>query len=520
MKNILLCASFVKGDLFETRFVTPPLGVHRIASFLRKHGHMCTVYDSSKPNNLVTFDDLVKNIKWDFVCFGVTTATEEYDMAKMFRAKELSPNSIFVAGGCGAALNYQFILDKTPIDIVVLAEGEYPMLDLCNDKIWQDIDGIVFRKRAKILTNEDYWEISKDLDVGSMEADCYWKKTASYYDEPNYNEINTFRLFTANYCPLSCHFCVLTNWKKHAAGCVVPVVQLSPDQILELVFKVVKRYNEVKQIFFVTDDFFLIKDHGESFCELVIKAKEKGDLPSDLAFIALTNIIRINENSLNIMKRAGFRVLSIGIESTSQFVLDSLGKKQKEEQIWKNTELIIKSGIKCYCTILSFTPYVRIEDLIKDLDGFRRLSAEGAYLSLEPYLIPLPGTHLAEEKVPERTRWIQIEGVSLRIKKGFAWLPIDYKVREIFYKYEEVFPKFKAWRFDINKIKHREKNYQAKIMLDCLEFVLRKYFDIKIIENTLEDLGLIENELKKYSHISAIDTVGDFVDKGADEWRY
>ncbi len=512
MKRILLAAPFTKGDLFEHRFVTPPLGVWRIASFLNKRGYRCFVYDQAYPGNKISFEDLVEQGQWDILGFSTQSATQEYDIAKMFKAKELSPNSLLVAGGCGAALNYQFILDKTPIDIVVLSEGEYPMLDLCNDKRWQDIPGIVFRNRAKVLTADDYWEISKDLDVVSMHAEEYWKKTASFYDEPNYNEINTFRLFTANYCPLSCHFCVLTLWKKHAAGCVVPVVQLFPEQILELVFKVVKSYKEVKQIFFVTDDFFLIKDHGEKFCELVIKAKEKGDLPSDLAFIALTNIIRINENSLIIMKKAGFSVLSIGIESTSQFVLDSLGKKQTEEQIWKNTELIIKAGIKCYYTILLFTSFCRIEDLVKDLDGFRRLSARGAGLSLEPYLIPLPGTILAEERVPESTRWVSIEGTNLKIKKGFAWLPVDYKVREIFYKYEEVFPKYKAWIFATTKVKHKEKNFQCLMMLDCLEFVLRKYFDIKIIENTLVDLNYIESEISKFSNIKAVDTVGDFVE--------
>ncbi len=513
MKRILLLSPFTKGDLFETRFITPPLGVHRIASFLRKHGHMCIVYDSSKPNNIVTFDDLVKNIKWDYIGGSFLSATEEYDIAKMFRAKELSPNSILIAGGSGAALNYQFILDKTPIDIVVLAEGEYPMLDLCNDVRWQDIDGIVFRKRAKILTNEDYWEISKDLDVFAMEADCYWKKTASYYDEPNYNEINTFRLFTANYCPMNCSFCTLTLWRKHSSGCTVPVVQLSPEQILKMVYKVVVSYKEVKQIFFVNDDFFLIKGHGEKFCELVIKAKEKGFLPKEMAFIALTNIIRINKHNLSLMKQAGFRLLSIGIESTSQFVLDSLGKHQTEEQIWKNTELIIKAGIKPYYTGIIFTPYGRIEDLVKDLDGFRRLSVWGAGLSIEPYLIPLKGTTLAEEGVPESTRWISIEGTNLKINKGFAWLPIDSKVREIFYKFEEVYPKFKAWIFSTTKVKHKEKNFQCLIILNCLEFVLRKYFDIKVIEETLSDLDNIENEISKFSNVKAVDIVGDFIEE-------
>jgi hypothetical protein len=50
-------------------------------------------------------------------------------------------------------------------------------------------------------------------------------------------------------------------------------------------------------------------------------------------------------------------------------------------------------------------------------------------------------------------------------------------------------------------------------MLDCLEFVLRKYFNINLIKNTLsiQDIIVIEEEIEKYKDIKAVDTVGDFV---------
>jgi radical SAM superfamily enzyme YgiQ (UPF0313 family) len=423
---------------------------------------------------------------------------------------------LLVAGGGGAALDYQFYLDKTPLDLVVLSEGEYSMLDLCNDKRWQDIDGIVFRKKARVLNGDDYWDINKDLDVEGMHMNKYWEKTASLYENPNLDEVKTFRLFTMNYCPLGCKFCTLTNWKKYAAGCNVPVVQLPPDQILYLVKRVVESYSDVRRIFFVDDDFYLVVKRGDDFCKLVIEEKEKGDLPDYLSFIGVMNIARINEKSLELMVKAGWKVLSIGVESTSQYVLNSLNKRQTVEQIWKATEMILKFGLKPYYTLLMFTPYGRIEDLLTDLQGFRKLSTMGAGISLEPYLIPLPGTPLWEERVPESTRWVDIEGTDVRIKKGFAWLPLDRGVREIFNKYEEIYPRFKAWRFSVDGVKHKEKNYQAGVMLDCLEFVLRHYFsyDVQNPRYLLKDLTRIGSELKKYDDYVAVDIVGDFVKAG------
>lgn len=509
-KKVLLVAPSTKDDLFQHRWVTPNLGLWRIASFLGSRGYYCEVYDCNNPSNIVSFADLIKSSNWDIIGFSVLIATEEYDIAKIVETKKLSPDSLLIAGGNGAALNYQLLLDKTPIDMVVLAEGEYPLLDLCEEKSWQDIEGIVFRKHAKILTDEDYWEISKDLDVESMRAEKYWEKTASLYKEPNYDEINTFRLFTANYCPMGCAFCTLTLWKKHASGCHVPVVQLSPEQIIELVKRVVGAYKDIRQIFFVTDDFFLISGQGERFCELVIKEKAKKLLPENLKFICLTNITKVNRDNLRLMVQAGFRVLSIGVESTSQFVLDSLNKKQTESQIWEVTEQILEAGIKPYYTVLLFTPYCRVEDLLYDLKGFRKLSEMGAGLSLEPYLIPLPGTLLAEDRVPERTRWIDVTN-GIRIKKGFAWLPIRRNVRKIFYKYEEIYPKFKSWRFDVDIQEHKEKNFQSLVMLDCLEFVLRKYFKYEISDSKLSDLDEIEQMLEKYQNVVNVDIVGDFI---------
>lgn len=520
MKKVLLCSPFVKGDLFQQRFVTPALGVWRLASYLSIHGHKCVVYDGNDPANKMSFPELVKSEKWDIIGFSVLTATLEYDMAKIYEAKKLAPEALILAGGNGAALNYQYVLDNAPVDIVMVSEGEYPLLDLCNEKRWQDIDGIVFKKKAKILTPDDYWEISKDLDVKGMHADKYWRKTAQLYDDPDYNEINTFRLFTTNYCPMGCKFCTLTLWKKYASGCKVPIVALNPEQVMELVHNVISAYPDVKQIFFVDDDFFLLQRRALEFLKKVIEEKNKGMLPEDLRFICLSNINRINKGNIELIAKAGVHILSIGVESTSQFVLESLNKKQTVEKIWENTQLILSNGIKPYYTLLMFTPYGRVEDLLTDLNGFRKLRDMGAGLSIEPYLIPLPGTPLWEERVPERTRWVHIEGTDKKIKKGFAWLPIAKDVRAIFDEYEGFFPKYKKYRYDLDGVGHKEKNYTAGIMLDALELVLKVKFGMEFPGNfDPSGLPVLYERVNKVKDMN-VDIVGDFTEKEEGEFLH
>lgn len=478
MINVLFIGPSTQEAITDTRWVTAPLGVHYVASYLNRNGVHAEVWDINIDE--LSYEEKVRSNTWDIIAFSTLEATAEYDMAKIHTAKKLSPKSILLAGGTGASLNYQEYFNKTPLDLVVQLEGEFPILKLCRmmeDKGYEFspvhmIDGVIVRRKAKELTPEEYWEIRKDLDVKAMKASCYWEKTAKMYDHPDYSEVNTFRLYTTSYCPMNCAFCTLTRLRKYSCGKNVPVVSLTPGQIIELIQGVLKEYPDCKQIFFVDDDFFILKQRGIDFCKEVIRLKDTGQLPKELNFICLTNINRVNEENIDVIKDAGFRVLSIGVESTSQHSLDSMDKKQTVKKIWENTKLILSRGIKPYYTLILFPPDGNINDLITDLMGFRKLGQMGVGLSVEPYFIPLKGTRFSEECYPERVRPVKIEGTSEVLWKGFSWLPKDPEVREVFDFFEKIYPKYRKYCFDRDSKIHKDKNYQAYLILDALEYSL------------------------------------------------
>lgn len=489
--NVLLVAPSTGNTITDTRWVTAPLGIHYIASYLNKHGHNARVWDINIDNE--SLEDVLNSLPWDVVGFSTLEATLEYDIVNIRLASKLCTMAILVAGGTGATLNYQTYFNQSPLHCVIQAEGERPMLQLCNmlaDKGWNEspihtIRGLIIRNYADTLSSDEYWNIRKDLDVKAMQADKYWRKTASLYQHPNFDEVNTFRLYTSNYCPMGCAFCTLSRLRKYSCGKHTKVVWLTAKQIVELINSVLEEYKDCRQIFFVDDDFFISPSRTVEFCTLVIKLKKEGKLPDYLQFICLTSVIRITEGNIKLIKEAGFRVLSIGVESTSQFVLDSLDKKQTVEQIWNTTHLILDNGIKPYYTLILFSPDGRVSDLITDLYGFRKLSAMGVGLSIEPYFIPLKGTRLSEEGSPERVRKVALDGDDY-IYKSFAWLPKKEEVQPVFKRFEVIYPKYRKWRFDQNVNAHKEKNFQAHVILDALEEVLYEFNYIdKIDDNNL-----------------------------------
>lgn len=908
MIKILLIGPSTKEAITNMRWVTAPLGVHRIASFLKKHDIYVEIWDINIDNDSI--ETRINKKNWDIIGFSTLEATQEYDMSLIHLAKKLRSESILIAGGTGATLNYQEYFNKTPLNMVIQAEGEFALLQLCqmiekygyNYAPIHTISGAIIRNYAKILTPEDYWNISKDLDVKDMKASQYWNKTAQLYDNPDYNEINTFRLYTSNFCPMGCAFCTLSKLRNYSCGKYTPIVALTVDQIIYMIKKVLDEYKNCRQIFFcfhpkteiytinglkkineikigdtvlthtgnwnkvtmvhekgytgklyriigrsrgfniegtpnhkffvkdnktnkhtwkeiqyidkndrllipiepiksqirsidlseyvdynvwkfdkefisksghnvlgnkiprflkiddnlmrlfgyyiaeghctshtvnfsfhqketsyindvknitklkfnlnakiyhnkkqnvtkVTicssflpklfrhlfgthavnkqisnilmiddsslllnlllglfrgdgnkvknsktksgstrrgiryftissklafqitqicsklnvvaniyrknrgnyidrknkiwkskpiytvkintvsdfyfskneysqltykfknfkawsgeikdnyveiriksidtfdydgkvynlsvendhsynvygiavkncdDDFFILKQRGIDFCKKIIELKDKGKLPDYLRFICLTNINRIDESNIDLIVKAGFKVLSIGVESVSQHVLDSLDKKQTVERIWKTTELILNRGIKPYYTLLMFTSFCNFDDLIIDILGFKKLGKMGVGLSVEPYLIPLKGTKLSEEGVSERKRKIYIEGTNEFVYKGFAWLPQDPEVKRIFDEFEILYPKYRKMKMEENKGKHLEKNWQAYIILDAVVLIIHRLYGPLA---DLEDYGLIDSYKEILQKIDlmeecTVDTVG------------
>lgn len=557
-KRILIVGPNTKESIFDSRWVTAHQGSHWWASRLNAHGHFAATYDMNLQPGEIADDpdhprvsleelfrlgmpgwlveeesysgirrngslmnegwnpctDILKLFTidrfgianpsifwkpWDIIGFSILDATIEYDIAKINKARDLASQALLVGGGSQATLNYQTLFDKSKLDMVVLGQDPWALLNIANEKrisLFEPYEatGIVLRRHAKPVTGEEWTDWIDELDFEAMHQDLYWKKTSCLYDNPQFQDINTFRLFMHNFCPVNCAYCTLTGLQRAATGVPTKAVGVSGKHSIVVIKRVLEKYPQTHQIFLCDDDFFLTPVWEKQFNEAMILAKESGEIPQELGFICLTNINRLDEVSIDRCARAGFRVLSIGVESVSQWKLNSMNKPQTPEKIWKVTELILKHGIKPYYTLLIHTPYERPEDMVVDINGFRKMARMGVGLSIEPYLMPLHGTIFYEADVPTRYKVIPIENSRETIKKGTAWMPCRKDSYAIFEKFEKYFPRFKKWRYDHDReVKHKEKNYYSHVILDCQEWILKTFFPDILTELGGRYIGIEEH---------------------------
>ena len=216
-KKILLISPDSGVIATERQYFAPPLGVMRLAGYLNSKGHEAEYYD---PNLYAcngmgpTLQDKFSEQAWDFIGFSVLDETLIQDIQNMYSAQKLCPQALIVAGGIEAQFNYQTLLDKTPCRIVVLGEGESPLVMLADGEPWETIPGIVIKNMAVAMSEELFNEATQVIPWETINYEDYWDVYASMYGDQWNDEIeaevNTVRIFSRNRCPIGCKFCSST----------------------------------------------------------------------------------------------------------------------------------------------------------------------------------------------------------------------------------------------------------------------------------------------------------------------
>jgi radical SAM superfamily enzyme YgiQ (UPF0313 family) len=451
----------------EYTFLAPPLGVWRLAGVLSNAGVQAEVFDPNccdgPPEEQL--EALLSQRPWDVVGFSTTGMTLRFDLALAYLARRKSPDSILVAGGMEATFNPGQMFQLGPFDLVVLGEGERPLLEIAarlrSGTSLEGIagtaapaaDGSVLRRPQLALNHTELRDAIFSTPYAEMPYERYWERLEAAYRigklpvkadrEARLAEIRSVRLITLNYCPMGCTFCSSTNFLNAAQGSTAKISRLDHEECLTMVRKIVQTHPAVRTIIFQDDIFVFPADHRVlPLCEGIVRAKANGDLPSDLQFISTNRIDGMNPERLAAMRRAGFRVLGFGVENFSLNVLKEFNKAQIHPLVTGVLETALELGITPFLDMILTSPRCHLEDLSETIRQAYRWTLAGCEVGMYPYVIPFSGAAMSNDlslrPYVVYTRQT-VAGTDVSWDQPSKIPPIDPQVREAILRIEEHF---------------------------------------------------------------------------------
>jgi len=379
-----LSAEVLYGELSGIGAYEAPLGLAYLAASLTENNITVEIIDGNITK--LPLQQLVGRIiekKPTYV--GISAVTLEiYSAAKLaLLIKEKNPAIITILGGVHLTADPVETMTGFPqFDVGVVGEGEATLVELIqalNSKVdIKTIPGIVCRANDQVQLSRPR-EPSRDLDSLPPPA---WKLIPGFpesYSPPAYATFSnsSCSILTSRGCGHKCTFCFQGTMGR-----------LLRFHTAEYVLNTIKHlYHEygIRDFRIFDDQFLADKKRTREICDLLIKEN------LNITFACMARINTINPEILQLLKRAGCRQISFGIESGSQRILDFIKKGIRLDEVYRAVKWTKEAGILTLGYFILGFP-TETEETIKETINF------SCNLLLDDisffFLTPFPGTEI------------------------------------------------------------------------------------------------------------------------------
>jgi anaerobic magnesium-protoporphyrin IX monomethyl ester cyclase len=397
---------FTKSQV--TTCVTPPIGLAYIAAILANNNLTVNIldalgegFDRFHPfNNTVwarglTIDEIVARIKRDDPdLVGISNHyTFAFPLVRQLAGaiKQAMPVPV-VVGGAHASAEPRSVLMSSPIDYVVIGEGEQTTLDLVehlrNGLSLDQIDGIAYKSHDRIVVNPKTRFIA-NLDGlpfprrDMLPMDNYFRAREAH---GGLKETRWTSVITSRGCPFSCSFCSTPGiwhrlWRAR-----------SPENVVDEIEECVDKW-KVREIHFEDDNMAVDIRRFREICNAVIERKLDlvWQTPNGL------RVENLDRKTLSLMKRSGCYHITVAPDSASRHVQDLMNKKVDLANIRNVVTWCRDLGIRTGAFFILGFPGETREDLSLTLKYSRLLAREGLDDVVYSLFTPFPGSEIGHK---------------------------------------------------------------------------------------------------------------------------
>ncbi|HVN96729.1 MAG TPA: radical SAM protein [Syntrophorhabdaceae bacterium] len=364
-----------------------PLGVFYLIAALRKQGIKADVLDLER--NVFTEKEIIGRVSEAGPKIIGLTATSHTRFGALHLAeffKTNFPEKHIIAGGPHfSQCAHDTLVHTDALDVVVRGEAEEIVCDLIpalleGEDLGQ-IKGISFRKNGAICHNPDAAPPMNldDLPIlTDFDHKDYSDKLLVYTE--NGKSIPAISIITSRGCPYQCIFCSVKNsgYRVRSAKSVVDEIEMW-----------IEKHPEIKAFNFFDLTFTVNAEHARSICDEIVSRN------LNITWWAESRL-NIDLSLLDVMKKAGCKAVSVGVESGSPRILKVIKKNINLDSLNDFAKRCDNLGIQVSFFFMLSHPTETMEDLQKTkqmaqtlLASFRCVSDTSAGVTTI-----LPGTEL------------------------------------------------------------------------------------------------------------------------------
>jgi len=297
----------------------PPVSLATTASLLERDGHILKVVDCPAVGlDRARLGALAKTFQPDFAFWTTATPTLNDDLNLAGVIKKNVPYAVTGVFGTHVTALPEVALENSSIDAVIRREPEQTIREIClhGPDDWDGIDGLSFRDRETGRPRHN-------RDRGLLRPEDIPSPAWRYLDISPYRLPLKGRPFLIvapiRGCPYPCSFCTAPLYygkklRKRPVTMVVDEIENGMDRF------------GVKDFFVWADTFTADRGYVNEFSrEIVTRGL-------NISWTCNSRVDTVDREMLSLMKEAGLWMISFGLESGNNEVLEQTGKKITVEQ--------------------------------------------------------------------------------------------------------------------------------------------------------------------------------------------
>lgn len=348
----------------------PPTDLMYLAAVAEKAGLEAKINDYSQNGD---YEADLKEFNPDYLVVNIATPTLEHDLDAVKKAKEICPNVVTIAKGAAfLTLAERIIKEHNELDFGILGEAENTLKEILKEKPKAEILGLYYKENdeVKFTGNRPFIE-----DLDSLPFPARHLVDNNIYRRPDNNKVQA-TIKVSRGCPFHCFFCLATP----VSG--AKVRRRSPENIVAEIKECVEKYN-IKNFLFWSDIFNIDKEWTMKLCQAIIDSGLK------ITWSANTRADTADLEMAEMMYKSGCRLVSIGVESGSQYMLEKMGKKITLNDVRRTVKVFKKAKIRIYNYFVIGLPW-ETEETVEETIKFA-IELNSDFISFYT-ATPLPGS--------------------------------------------------------------------------------------------------------------------------------